>query len=164
MPVGTSFAKQTFARQKQLGVIPEDCQLTARPKEIPAWDSLPADQKRVAARLMETYAGFAEHTDTQVARVTDALQQMGVLDNTLFLYVLGDNGASGEGGLEGAFNELAALNGVAESHGGDFAASGRDRRADGLQPLPRRLGACHWTRRTNGPSRSPRTGAARVTA
>ena len=105
----------TFARQKQLGVIPEDCQLTARPKEIPAWDSLPADQKRVAARLMETYAGFAEHTDAQVARVTDALQQMGVLDNTLFLYVLGDNGASGEGGLEGAFNELAALNGVAEA-------------------------------------------------
>ena len=105
----------TFARQKELGVIPEDCQLTARPKEIPAWDSLSADQKRVAARLMETYAGFAEHTDTQVARVTDALHQMGVLDNTLFLYVLGDNGASGEGGLEGAFNELAALNGVAEA-------------------------------------------------
>ena len=89
--------------------------MTARPKEIPAWDLLPVDQKRVAARLMETYAGFAEHTDTQVARVTDALQQMGVLDNTLFLYVLGDNGASGEGGLEGAFNELAALNGVAEA-------------------------------------------------
>jgi arylsulfatase A-like enzyme len=105
----------TFARQKQLGVIPQDCQLTERPKEIPAWDSLTADQKRVAARLMETYAGFAEHTDTQVARVTDALQNMGALDNTLFLYVLGDNGASGEGGLEGAFNELAALNGVAET-------------------------------------------------
>lgn len=105
----------TFARQKQLGVIPQDCQLTERPKEIPAWDSLSADRKRLAARLMETYAGFAEHTDTQVARVADALQEIGVLDNTLFLYVLGDNGASGEGGLEGAFNELAALNGVAET-------------------------------------------------
>ena len=58
--------EQTFARQKQLGVIPQDCQLTKRPKEIPAWDSLSADQKRVAARLMETYAGFAEHTDVQV--------------------------------------------------------------------------------------------------
>jgi arylsulfatase len=105
----------TFARQKQLGVIPQDCQLTERPKEIPAWDSLSANQKRLAARLMETYAGFSEHTDTQVARVVDALHEMGALDNTLFLYVLGDNGASGEGGLEGAFNELAALNGVAET-------------------------------------------------
>lgn len=105
----------TFARQKQLGVIPQDCQLTERPKEIPAWDSLSADQKRVAARLMEAYAGFAEHTDMQVARVTDALEQMGALDNTLFLYILGDNGASGEGGLEGALNEMAALNGIPET-------------------------------------------------
>ena len=65
--------EETFARQKQLGVIPEDAQLTERPKEIPAWDSLSADEKRVASRLMETYAGFAEHTDAEVGRIVDAL-------------------------------------------------------------------------------------------
>ncbi|HMF19330.1 MAG TPA: arylsulfatase [Gemmataceae bacterium] len=106
---------QTFARQKQLGVIPQNAQLTKRPEEIPAWDSMSADQKRVAARLMETYAGFAEHTDLQVGRIVDALRAIGTLDNTLFLYIFGDNGASGEGGPEGALNELAALNGIVQS-------------------------------------------------
>ena len=71
-----------------------------------------ADEKRVAARLMETYAGFAEHTDARSAGSSMRLQEMGALDNTLFLYILGDNGASAEGGLDGAFNEIAALNGV----------------------------------------------------
>jgi arylsulfatase A-like enzyme len=104
----------TFARQKQLGVIPHDSQLTERPKEIAAWDSLSEDQKRVGARLMEAYAGFADHTDAQVGRLVDALQQMGELENTLFLYILGDNGASAEGGPDGALNEIAALNGVPE--------------------------------------------------
>jgi arylsulfatase A-like enzyme len=89
--------EQTFARQKQLGVIPQDCQLTERPKEIEAWDTLSADKKRVAARLMEAFAGFAEHTDVQVGRLVDELQDMGVLNNALFLYMLGDNGASAEG-------------------------------------------------------------------
>ncbi|SDR64112.1 arylsulfatase [Rhizobiales bacterium GAS113] len=106
--------EQTFPKQKQLGVIPQDCQLTERPKEIPAWDTLSADDKRVASRLMEAFAGFAEHTDMQVGRVVDALQDMGALENTLFLYMLGDNGASAEGGLDGAYNEIAALNGVPE--------------------------------------------------
>lgn len=107
--------EQTFARQKQLGVIPQDAQLTKRPEEIPEWDSLSTDQKRVAARLMETYAGFAEHTDVQVGRMVDALQAMKALDNTLFLYILGDNGASGEGGPHGALNEIAALNGIVQT-------------------------------------------------
>ena len=107
--------EQTFARQKQLGVIPQDCQLTERPKEIAAWDTLSADQKRVAARLMEAFAGFAEHTDVQIGRFVDALQDMDVLNNTLFIYILGDNGSSGEGGPDGAFNEIAALNGVQQS-------------------------------------------------
>jgi arylsulfatase len=102
----------TFARQKELGVIPQDCELTERPKEMAAWDSLSNDQKRVGARLMEAYAGFADHTDVQVGRLVDALPQMGELENTLFLYILGDNGASAEGGPDGALNELAALNGV----------------------------------------------------
>jgi arylsulfatase A-like enzyme len=107
--------EQTFARQKELGVIPADCELTARPAEIPAWDSLTVDDKRVAARLMEAYAGFAEHTDAQVMRLVDTLETMRALDNTLFFYILGDNGASGEGGVRGAFTEMAALNGIPES-------------------------------------------------
>jgi arylsulfatase len=107
--------ERTFARQKQLGVIPQDAQLTERPEEIPAWDSLSVDQKRVASRLMEAYAGFAEHTDVQVGRMVDALQAIGAQDNTVFLYILGDNGASGEGGLDGTLNELASLNGIAQS-------------------------------------------------
>ncbi|WP_454621796.1 arylsulfatase [Bradyrhizobium cenepequi] len=104
--------EQTFARQKQLGVVPQDARLTTRPESIPAWDSLSADDKRVAARLMEAYAGYAEHTDAQVARLIDALRGLGVLDNTLLFYNLGDNGASAEGGLSGAFNWVAQANGV----------------------------------------------------
>ncbi|HEY6621692.1 MAG TPA: arylsulfatase [Steroidobacteraceae bacterium] len=107
--------EQTFARQKQLGVIPQDAQLTVRPKEIPAWDSLSADEKRVAARLMEAYAGFADHTDVQIGRIADALQEVGALDNTVFLYILGDNGASAEGGLGGTLNEIAEVQGASQS-------------------------------------------------
>ena len=103
---------ETFARQKQMGVIPANAELTQRPKEIPSWDSQTPDQKKLEARQMETFAGFAEHTDEQVGRLVDALQEMGVLDNTLFIYIVGDNGASAEGGPEGAYNEMMALNGI----------------------------------------------------
>jgi len=104
--------EQTFAKQKQMGVIPANAQLTERPKEIPSWDSQSPDQKKLEARQMETFAGFSEHTDEQVGRLVDALQEMGVLDNTLFIYIVGDNGASAEGGPEGAYNEMMALNGI----------------------------------------------------
>jgi len=104
--------EETFARQKQMGVIPANAELTKRPKEIPSWDSQTPDQKKLEARQMETFAGFSEHTDEQVGRLVDALQGMGVLDNTLFIYILGDNGASAEGGPEGAYNEMMALNGI----------------------------------------------------
>jgi arylsulfatase len=104
--------EQIFARQRQLGVVPVDAELTPRPKEILAWDSLSANQKRLYARQMEVYAGFAEHTDEQVGRLVDALQEMGVTDSTLFIYIIGDNGASAEGGPEGAYNEMMALNGI----------------------------------------------------
>jgi arylsulfatase len=77
-----------------------------------AWDELNETQKTVYARLMETYAGFAEHTDAQVMRLIEALEDIGVYDDTLFIYIAGDNGASAEGGLEGTFNELMALNGI----------------------------------------------------
>jgi arylsulfatase A-like enzyme len=104
--------EETFARQKQMEVIPQNAELTKRPKEIPSWDSQTPDQKKLEARQMETFAGFAEHTDEQVGRLVDALQEMGVMDNTLFIYVVGDNGASAEGGPEGAYNEMMALNGI----------------------------------------------------
>lgn len=104
--------EETYARQKAQGVIPQDAQLTPRPAEIEAWDSLTPEQKKLFARQMEVYAGFAEHTDHEVGRLIDALEASGKLDNTLFFYVVGDNGASAEGGPEGNYNEIMALNGI----------------------------------------------------
>jgi len=104
--------EETFAKQKQIGVVPANAELTKRPKEIPSWDSQTADQKKLEARQMETFAGFAEHTDEHIGRLVDSLREIGVLDNTLFIYIVGDNGASAEGGPEGAYNEMMALNGI----------------------------------------------------
>ena len=104
--------EQTIARQKQLGVIPQDCDLTTRHQEIPAWDEMPDDLKPVLARQMEIYAGFLEHTDHHVGRLVDSLQDLGILDDTLIYYIIGDNGASAEGDLHGCFNELINLNGA----------------------------------------------------
>ncbi|MGB6191380.1 MAG: arylsulfatase, partial [Terracidiphilus sp.] len=107
--------KETYARQKQLGVIPANADLTPRPKEIPSWDSQTPDEKKLEARQMETLAGFGEHTDEQIGRLVDALKEMGVMDNTLFIYITGDNGASAEGGPLGAYNEMMALNGIPQN-------------------------------------------------
>ena len=104
--------EQTLARQLAMGVVPPGTKLTPRPKEIAAWESYGDDQRRVMARQMETYAAFASHTDHEVGRLVDAIGAMGELDNTLFIYIAGDNGASAEGGPEGSFNELLNLNGV----------------------------------------------------
>jgi arylsulfatase A-like enzyme len=104
--------EETLARQIERGVVPAGTKLTARPAEIPAWDSLTDDQKRLFARQMETFAGFAEHTDHEVGRLVDAIRDMGELDNTLFFYIVGDNGSSAEGGPDGSDNEILALNGV----------------------------------------------------
>ena len=104
--------EETFARQKQMGIIPPDTRLTPRPKEIPAWADMNAEQKRLFERQMETFAGFAEHTDHEVGRLVAQLEAIGELDNTLFFYIVGDNGASAEGGPEGTYNEMMALNGI----------------------------------------------------
>jgi arylsulfatase len=104
--------EETLKRQIKLGVVPPDTKLTARPKEIAAWDSLSSDQKRLFARQMETFAGFAEHTDHEVGRLVQALNDMEILENTLFIYIVGDNGASAEGGPDGTYNEILALNGI----------------------------------------------------
>ncbi|WP_156686621.1 arylsulfatase [Mycobacterium sp. Marseille-P9652] len=104
--------EEIFARQKKLGVIPADAQLTKRHKEIPAWDDMPADLKPVLARQMEIYAGFLEQTDHEVGRVIDAIDDLGALDDTLVYYIIGDNGASAEGTPNGCFNEMTTLNGM----------------------------------------------------
>jgi len=104
--------EETFARQKKAGVVPADAKLTPRPKEIPAWDDMSADQKRLFERQMETFAGFAEHTDAEVGRLVERLEAIGELDNTVFFYIVGDNGSSAEGGPEGTYNEMMALNGI----------------------------------------------------
>jgi arylsulfatase len=96
--------EETFARQKKLGIIPADAENTPRPAALPAWDSLSADQKKLMARQAEVYAGFLAHADYEVGRVLQAIQDEGKRDNTLVLYIVGDNGASGEGGLDGYEN------------------------------------------------------------
>lgn len=106
--------EETLERQKKLGVVPANTKLTPRPKEIPAWDALSADQKKVYARMMEVYAAALAHSDHHIGRVVDAIDQMGELDNTLVIYIQGDNGASAEGSLQGTTNELAAMGGIPE--------------------------------------------------
>jgi arylsulfatase A-like enzyme/uncharacterized membrane protein len=106
------YRNQTFERQKKLGVIPPDTELTERPDLFPAWDSLDDDQKKLYVRQMEVYAGYQENADWNVGRLLDAIEEMGDRENTLIFYVWGDNGASMEGTVTGSFNEMTFLNGV----------------------------------------------------
>ncbi|HTJ56471.1 MAG TPA: arylsulfatase [Devosiaceae bacterium] len=115
--------EEIFARQKQLGVIPEDAQLTIRHKEIPAWDEMPENLRPVLAREMEIYAGFLAQADHEVGRLVGALEDLGVIDDTLIYYILGDNGASAEGTLNGCFNEMTTLNGMPGIETVDFLLS-----------------------------------------
>lgn len=99
----------SFARQKRLGIVPEEARLTARPAEIPAWSSLHANEKRVYARMMEVYAGMLAHQDQQFGRILAELERMGLIDDTLIVFIEGDNGASAEGGMTGNVNEIGAM-------------------------------------------------------
>jgi arylsulfatase A-like enzyme len=119
--------EETFARQQELGVVPADAELTARPAEIPAWDDMPEDLKPVLARQMEVYAGFLEHTDHHIGRLVDALAELEILDDTLVYYIFGDNGASAEGDLHGCFNELINLNGANALQSTEFMAARIDK-------------------------------------
>jgi len=115
--------EETFARQKKLGIIPQDSVLTKRPEEIPAYDDMPAALKPILSRQMEVYAAFLEHTDHHIGRLIDALQDLEVLDDTLVYYIIGDNGASAEGTPNGCFNEVAVLNGMNALETPEFLAS-----------------------------------------
>jgi arylsulfatase A-like enzyme len=115
--------EEILGRQKELGVIPRDAELTKRPEEIPAWDQMPKELKPILARQMEIYAAFLEHTDHHVGRLVDALKDLHVLDDTLVFYIIGDNGASAEGTLNGTFNEMAMMNGMSAVETVEFLKS-----------------------------------------
>jgi len=119
--------EETFARQLKLGVIPKDCVLTARHPEIPAWDTITPVMKKVLARQMEVYAGYMEHTDHHVGRLVDSLKDLGILEDTLIYVILGDNGASAEGSLQGCFNEMAPLTGFPELETAEFLTERLDK-------------------------------------
>lgn len=112
--------EETFARQLKLGVIPPDSQLTKRHKEIPSWDEMPEDLKPVLRRQMEVYAGFMEYTDHHVGRLIESIEKLGILEDTLVYYIIGDNGASAEGTLNGTFNEMLNFNGLASLETPEF--------------------------------------------
>jgi arylsulfatase A-like enzyme len=114
---------ETFARQKKLGVIPADAKLTERHKEIPTWDEMPETLKPVLRRQMEVYAGFLEYADHHVGRLLDTLERLGLLEDTLVYYILGDNGASAEGTLNGTFNEMINFNGAAAIETPEFLSA-----------------------------------------
>jgi arylsulfatase A-like enzyme len=102
----------THAKQLELGIIPKGTKLTPRAEEVPAWDDQSFEARKVYSRLMENYAAYMAYTDAEVGRLIESLRTSGELDNTLVMYVVGDNGASAEGGLEGTFSEIASLIGV----------------------------------------------------
>ena len=106
------YRQETFDRQKRLGVIPADAELTPRPNEVPAWDSLSPEKRAIAAHEMEVFAGYAAQADDQIGRLVKAIRALPGGDNTLIVFIAGDNGASAEGGFEGTLNELAPSNGL----------------------------------------------------
>jgi arylsulfatase A-like enzyme len=116
----------TFARQKELGVVPSDAELTRRHEEIPAWDDMDEELKPILARQMENYAGFLEHADHHVGRLIDAIAELGILDDTLVFLIIGDNGASAEGTPQGTFNEMISLNGMGALETPEFMAERLD--------------------------------------
>jgi arylsulfatase A-like enzyme len=140
--------EEIFARQKKLGVIPQECQLTQRHKEIPAWEDMPAALKPVLARQMEVYAGFFEYADHHVGRLIDALKKVNQLDDTLIYYILGDNGASAEGTHNGTYNEMINFNGAAALETPEFLIERLDKLGG---PESYNHYAVGWAHATNTP-------------
>ena len=161
------YRERTIERQKQLGIIPPETELTERPDLFPAWDSLTDAQKKLYARQMEVFAGYSENADWNVGRLLDSIEEMGDLDNTLVLYIWGDNGASMEGTLTGSFNETTFFNGVVleadeqieiiDKLGGSRASAASTVRRTSLRP-----GRGPTTPPSNGASRWPAIWEARA--
>jgi len=107
--------EETLERQKKLGIVPENTQLAPKPAAVKNWDNLTDDEKKLFAHQMEVYSAYAEHTDYEIGRLVNALEELGVMDNTVFIYIAGDNGASSEGQLNGMYNEYTFLNMVTET-------------------------------------------------
>jgi arylsulfatase A-like enzyme len=107
--------EETLARQIRLGVVPPGTKLAPKPEAIKDWAALSADEKKLFARQMEVFAGFGEYADTEIGRLVKAIEATGQLDNTLIFYLVGDNGASAEGGMNGLFNEMTYFNQVPET-------------------------------------------------
>jgi arylsulfatase A-like enzyme len=107
--------EETLARQIKLGVVPEGTKLAPKPEAIKDWDKLSDDERKLFAHQMEVYAGFGAYTDSEISRLVDALKDLGQLDNTLIFYIVGDNGTSAEGGMNGLFNEMTYFNGIHET-------------------------------------------------
>ena len=148
--------------QLKAGVIPAGSKLTERPEQIPSWDSQPEEHRKLFALQAENYADFLEHTDYEVGRVVDAIEKLGELDNTLVIYIMGDNGSSAEGSLVGTPNEIMNLNGCSRRSSRPWASW-----TNGACPEHRRTmpsaGPGRAIRRSSGRSRSLRISAARAT-
>ena len=130
-----AYREKVFARQKELGIIPQDAELSRHDPDVPEWDSLSDDQRRLYARMMEVFAGFLSHTDHHIGRLLDHLESIGELENTLIM-VISDNGASAEGGPTGTTNEAQFFNNAQAAVRGQPRRDRGDRRAEVLQPLP----------------------------
>ena len=154
--------EQIFANQKRLGVIPANTQLTPWPDDLPKWDTLSADEKKLFARQAEVFAAYTAYTDHEIGRVIQAVEDMGKLDNTLIIYICGDNGTSPEGTQLGTPNQYTAYNGVLNV---PVAEQLQVLRRLGFRRRPIRTwrwrGRGRSTRRSSGPSRWRRTSAAR---
>jgi len=107
--------EQTLERQKKLGIVPQNTKLAPKPKDIKDWAALSADEKKLFTRQMEVYAGFTEQTDYEIGRLVKAIEDLGEMDNTLFILIAGDNGASAEGQMNGMFSEMTYFNSVVET-------------------------------------------------
>ncbi len=140
--------ERILKRQKELGVVPPDTRLTARPDEIPAWDAMPDELKPILVRQMEVFAAFLEHADHHVGRIIDTLESLEILEDTLIYYIVGDNGSSAEGTPQGTFNELFVFNGAAHLETAEFMASKID---DFGGPLAFNHFAVGWAHATDTP-------------
>ncbi len=152
--------EETLARQIKLGVVPPGTKLAPKPDDIKDWDKLSADEKRMFARQMEVYAAFGEYADAEIGRLLDAVDETGEADNTLVFYILGDNGTSAEGSMNGLFNEYTYFNGVPETVAGRARAHRQLGRPDAPIRTWRPAGRSPATRRSRGRSRWRPTSAA----